>query len=84
MIVTQKVDVNDPILGFFHRWVEEFAKHFERITVICLQKGEYNLPANVKVFSLGKEESNFQFSIFQPEADPTRADNFCPSPVLDF
>ncbi len=55
LIVTQTVDKNDPILGFFHRWIEEFSKHFEKITVICLQKGSYELP-NVEVFSLGKEE----------------------------
>ena len=56
LILTQKVDRNDPILGFFHRWVEEFAKHAEGIVVICLEKGEYNLPKNVEVLSLGKEE----------------------------
>jgi len=64
LIVTQKVDKNDPILGFFHRWIEEFAKHCESIIVICLEKGEYNLPDNVRVLSLGKERNNFQFSIF--------------------
>lgn len=56
LIITQKVDIDDPFLGFFHRWVEEFAKHFEKITVICLQKGEYNLPENVRILSLGKEK----------------------------
>src|SRR3989344_232174 len=56
LIVTQKVDKKDPILGFFHRWIEEFAKNFEKVTVVCLEKGEYNLPTNVKVLSLGKEE----------------------------
>ncbi len=56
LIVTQKVDKNDPILGFFHRWIEEFAKHFEKIIVICLEKGECDLPPNVKVLSLGKED----------------------------
>ena len=55
LIITQKVDINDDVLGFFHRWIEEFAKHCEKITVICLEKGEYNLPENVKVLSLGKE-----------------------------
>ncbi|MEK7135492.1 MAG: hypothetical protein AAB780_02190 [Patescibacteria group bacterium] len=64
LIITQKVDRNDPVLGFFHRWLEEFAKHFEKVTVICLEKGEFDLPENIKVFSLGKEEKNFQFSIF--------------------
>ncbi len=55
LILTQKVDINDPILGFFHSWIGEFAKHFKRIAVICLQKGEYSLPENVRIISLGKE-----------------------------
>ena len=55
LIITQKVDKNDPILGFFHRWIEEFAKHCESLVVICLEEGESRLPQNVKVMSLGKE-----------------------------
>lgn len=55
LIVTQVLDKHHPILGFFHRWVEEFAKHCEHVHVICLQKGEYTLPDNVTVYSLGKE-----------------------------
>lgn len=55
LTVTQKVDMNDPVLGFFHRWIEEFSKHCECVTVIALEVGEYDLPKNVKVFSLGKE-----------------------------
>jgi glycosyltransferase involved in cell wall biosynthesis len=54
LIITQKVDKDDPILGFFCRWIEEFAKHFEAVTVICLEEGRHELPANVKVLSLGK------------------------------
>ena len=56
LIITQKVDINDPILGFFHRWIIEFAKYFKHVNIVCLYKGKYNLPENVKVFSLGKEE----------------------------
>ncbi len=55
LIITQKIDKSDPILGFFHRWLEEFAKNFEKITVICLEKGEFNLPS-IKVLSLDKEK----------------------------
>lgn len=55
LICTQKVDKNDPILGFFHRWIEEFATHYEAVHVLCLEKGEYSLPENVTVHSLGKE-----------------------------
>lgn len=61
LILTQKIDINDDVLGFFHRWVEEFAKHCEKVIVICLQKGEYNLPENVKVLSLGKPANRIKY-----------------------
>jgi len=57
LIITQKVDKEDPILGFFHSWISELSKNFEAISVICLEKGNYNLPQNVTVFSLGKEST---------------------------
>jgi len=55
LILTQKVDKNDPILGFFHNWVLELSKKFEKVSVICLEKGTFDLPNNVKIYSLGKE-----------------------------
>ena len=55
LIITQKVDKNDFVLGFFHAWILEFAKHCKELIVICLEKGEYDLPSNVTVLSLGKE-----------------------------
>lgn len=55
LIVTQAVDSNDPVLGFFTRWIEEFAKRVESVEVICLKLGEFNSPKNVRVHSLGKE-----------------------------
>lgn len=55
LIVTQTVDTEDPVLGFFVRWIEEFAKHTEHIEVICLKSGKFNFPKNVRVHSLGKE-----------------------------
>ncbi|HEY4502303.1 MAG TPA: glycosyltransferase family 4 protein [Candidatus Paceibacterota bacterium] len=56
LILTQKVDKNDDLLGFFHGWLLKFARQYGHVIVICLQKGEYNLPHNVEVLSLGKEE----------------------------
>ncbi|MCA9362690.1 glycosyltransferase family 4 protein [Candidatus Kaiserbacteria bacterium] len=56
LIITQAVDTEHPILGFFHRWIEEFAKHCEKIHVICLEEGKHSLPVNVTIHSLGKEE----------------------------
>lgn len=55
LICTQTIDSNDPVLGFFCRWIEEFAKHAEHIEIICLKLGRSDLPKNVRVHSLGKE-----------------------------
>ena len=56
LILTQTVDRNDQTLGFFHRWVEEFASQCEHVHVVCLFEGQHSLPINVTVLSLGKEE----------------------------
>jgi glycosyltransferase involved in cell wall biosynthesis len=55
LIITQVIDTEHPILGFFHRWTEEFAAQCEHVHVICLEAGTHSLPANVTVHSLGKE-----------------------------
>ena len=56
LILTQKVDINDSVLGFMHGWIAAFAKKCNQVTVVCLEKGEDSLPVNVKVLSLGKEQ----------------------------
>ncbi len=61
LLTTQIVDKDDPVLGFFHGWLLEFAKHFERIDVICLKKGAYELPPHVHIHSLGKENGVSRF-----------------------
>lgn len=65
LLFTQAVDINDPTLSVYHRWVLEFAKHFEFITVICLKAGQYDLPSNVRVLSLGKESSRSRLKYIQ-------------------
>ncbi len=55
LIITQTIDSEDSALGFFHRWVEEFARQAERVEVVCLYEGSHDLPSNVRVHSLGKE-----------------------------
>jgi glycosyltransferase involved in cell wall biosynthesis len=57
-IVTQKVDKNDPVLGFFHDWITEFAANAEHVIVVALAVGAHDLPKNVSVFSLGKEKGH--------------------------
>ncbi len=56
LIITQKVDKNDSNLGFFHHWLERFAKNLDKLYVACLSEGEHSLPNNIEVFSLGKEK----------------------------
>jgi len=55
LIITQKVDQNDQLLGFSIGWFRRFAEKFDSISILCLEKGEFDLPKNVKVISLGKD-----------------------------
>ncbi|MDO8265050.1 MAG: glycosyltransferase family 4 protein [Candidatus Parcubacteria bacterium] len=56
LIITQRVDIEDDNLGFFHQWIEKLALKVDKICVICLWEGKHNLPDNVSVYSLGKEK----------------------------
>ena len=58
LIVTQKVDKDDPVLGFFCGWIQAFAKKVDNIHVIALEVGEYDMPSNVSVHSLGKKKGS--------------------------
>ncbi len=62
LILTQKVDKNDPVLGFFHGWLQELSGRFESLTVVALGVGQYELPGNVAVYSLGKENGKSVFT----------------------
>jgi len=52
LICTQAIDADDPILGFFVRWVEELAKRSQHVTVLCLRAGRHGLPSHVRVIEL--------------------------------
>lgn len=62
LIITQRVDEDDDLLGFFVGWLREFSKKFDKVFVITLAKGKYELPDNVFVYSLGKEKNNPKIS----------------------
>ena len=64
LIITQKVDENADLLGFFVGWIREFAEHFNRVDVITLAKGQYSLPENAHIHSLGKESGKSKISRF--------------------
>lgn len=59
LMITQRVDPNDAVLGFVVRWIEALAAKVNHLNVICLDQPARTvleaLPRNVKVFSLGKE-----------------------------
>ena len=55
LICTEALDRSDPILGYFHGWVKEFARHAYRVHVLCLGYGDRALPPNVMEHTLGKE-----------------------------
>lgn len=63
LIATQAVDRKDPVLGFFHRWIEEFARNCEHVIVICLRKGDFSLPDNVEVIALSKGRISRAFEV---------------------
>jgi glycosyltransferase involved in cell wall biosynthesis len=73
LVLTQAVDKRDPTLGFFHNWLFEFSSLYEKVITVCLKRGDYFLPGNVEVFSLGKESGvskikyliNFYYFIFK-------------------
>ncbi|MBI2047582.1 MAG: glycosyltransferase family 4 protein [Parcubacteria group bacterium] len=65
LILTQKVDAADDVLGFFYHWLLEFSRHVEFLTVICLERGSHNFPANnIEIISLGKERGNSRLARF--------------------
>src|SRR3989344_3702433 len=62
LVITQKVNKQDPVLGFFHGWLLALARRYDQLIVICLEVGEYDLPANVIVYPLGKPPAGWSRS----------------------
>lgn len=59
-MLTRRVDKDDWLAGFTHGWVERIAQHpqVNELNVICLELGAYDLPENVTVQSMGKEQGH--------------------------
>ncbi len=55
LLITQKVSQADSNLGFFCGWIKAFADQFSEVVVLANEVGVYNLPPNVRVLSMGKE-----------------------------
>ncbi|MEK7659815.1 MAG: glycosyltransferase family 4 protein [Patescibacteria group bacterium] len=56
LVITQKVDQNDDVLGFAHEWIRGLSHEFSEVRVICLAQGQSGWKEqNIHVHSLGKE-----------------------------
>lgn len=55
LMVTQKVDLDDDILGFTHTWVNKLAERLNWLHVLALSVGRYELRDNITLYSMGKE-----------------------------
>jgi glycosyltransferase involved in cell wall biosynthesis len=58
LIVTQTIDEDDQILGFFTEWIRRFAVRFKMVTVICQRLASSRMPPNAAIISLGKERNS--------------------------
>ncbi len=48
-------DESDSVLGFAVNWIRQLAAQCELVDVITMYRGTYDLPANVRVYSAGRE-----------------------------
>jgi glycosyltransferase involved in cell wall biosynthesis len=49
------VDQEHVTLGFGLRWIEALSRRYEHVDVVTMFAGRYHLPANVRVWSVGRE-----------------------------
>ncbi|MEK7460532.1 MAG: hypothetical protein AAB628_03225 [Patescibacteria group bacterium] len=56
LLIAEKIDKNDEMFGYFHGRILDFVPYCEKLSIICLEENEHNIPKNVSVFSLGKEK----------------------------
>ncbi len=53
-MVTQAVDLDDPVLGFTHTWVNALAQRVEQLHVVTLVAGRYDVAGNVVLHAYGR------------------------------
>jgi glycosyltransferase involved in cell wall biosynthesis len=55
LMITQKVDLDDDVLGFTHVWVNRLAERVAQLHVLALGVGRHELHDNITLYSMGKE-----------------------------
>ena len=58
LVFNLAVDERDQALGFAVEWLEGLARRVERVRVITMREGAYNMPPNVSIFSVGAEKGH--------------------------
>ncbi len=57
LLITQEIDENSALLGVTLTWIRHLAPKVDYVAVLALSVGAANLPANVSLYSMGKERS---------------------------
>src|SRR5215207_7954403 len=55
LMLVQQMDERDWLRAFIVGWVRALAAHVDQLDVLTLEMGEYHVPDNVSVYSMGKE-----------------------------
>jgi glycosyltransferase involved in cell wall biosynthesis len=61
LMITQRLDERDWLVSVIPRWVNALAQQVEHLDVVALEVGDYAPPANVHVYSMGKERGYGKF-----------------------
>jgi len=56
LMITQKIDLDDDVLGFTHTWVNKLAELVSWLHVLALSVGRHELTDNVTLYSMCKEQ----------------------------
>jgi len=56
LLFNLRTDADDHILGFTSRWIRALAPYYEAIDVLTTHAGRIDLPENVRVYSIGREQ----------------------------
>lgn len=57
LIFNLAVDEKHVTLSFALKWIEDLSKRFSHIDVVTMRVGDYKLPSNVSVWSIGSEKT---------------------------
>lgn len=55
LIITQKYDTNDSVLGVFNDWWDKLAGKLDGVRILALEKKSEPISPNIEVVSMGKE-----------------------------